>query len=66
MEVLGKLLGGLILIAFACLLMAIPVMLLWNWLMPEIFGLIEIGFWQALGLCFLSSALFKSSNSSSK
>lgn len=49
-----------------CLFMAVPVMLLWNWLMPEIFGLIEISFWQALGLCVLSSALFKSSTTSSK
>jgi len=53
-------------IAVGCLFMALPVMLLWNWLMPEIFGLVEIGFWQALGLCFLNSALFKSSNSNSK
>lgn len=51
-------------IAVICILIAFPVMLLWNWLMPEIFGLIEISFWQALGLCFLSSALFKSSSSS--
>lgn len=45
-------------------LMALPVMLLWNVLMPEIFGLVKISFWQALGICLLSSMLFKSSSSS--
>ena len=43
---------------------SLPVMWLWNWLMPEIFGLITITFWQALGLSLLSSFLFKSTNSS--
>jgi len=31
---------------------------LWNWLMPVIFGLPHIGFWQALGLLLLSRILF--------
>ena len=35
------------------------VMLLWNWLMPEIFGLKRLGYWQAWGLLALSSILFK-------
>nr|WP_239060686.1 hypothetical protein [Bacteroides sp. 519] len=34
------------------------VMLLWNWLMPAIFGLIAINFWQALGLLVLARILF--------
>jgi hypothetical protein len=34
-------------------------MLLWNWLMPNIFGLPEITFWQAIGLNLLSTILFK-------
>jgi hypothetical protein len=34
------------------------VMSLWNWLMPAIFGLRLIGFWQALGLVILSKILF--------
>ena len=34
------------------------VMLLWNWLMPAIFGLISISFWQALGLFILARILF--------
>lgn len=33
-------------------------MLLWNWLMPGIFGLEVINFWQALGLLALIRILF--------
>lgn len=31
---------------------------LWNWLLPPIFGLHTISFWQALGLFLLSRILF--------
>ncbi|MDH6303996.1 ABC-type multidrug transport system fused ATPase/permease subunit [Parabacteroides sp. PF5-5] len=34
------------------------IMLLWNWLMPTIFGLIAINLWQALGLLVLARILF--------
>ena len=34
------------------------VMTLWNWLVPAVFGLRTIGFWQALGLLVLSKILF--------
>ena len=34
-------------------------MLLWNWLMPMIFGLPEISFWMALGISILFNAIFK-------
>lgn len=34
------------------------VMLLWNWLMPVLFHLTAISFWQALGLFVLSRMLF--------
>jgi hypothetical protein len=33
------------------------VMLLWNWLVPALFGGPSIGFWQALGLLVLSRIL---------
>jgi hypothetical protein len=35
------------------------VMILWNWLMPEIFGLTTVTYWQAWGLLVLSCILFK-------
>ena len=34
------------------------VMLLWNWLAPELFGFRQITFWQALGLLALCRILF--------
>lgn len=34
------------------------VMLLWNWLMPDLFGLATISFWQAAGLLLLCKILF--------
>ncbi|WP_273568946.1 hypothetical protein [Maribacter halichondriae] len=36
------------------LLVGYIVMRLWNWLMPELFGLQEIGYWQAVGLLILA------------
>lgn len=36
------------------------VMVLWNWLMPEVFGLPTIGYWKAVGLFILCHLLFKS------
>lgn len=36
------------------------VMILWNWLMPNIFpGISEINIWQAYGLTILSKLLFE-------
>lgn len=46
-------------------LTAWPTMLLWNWLIPSIFHLREIGFFEAWGLLVLMGLLFKSSSSSS-
>ena len=34
------------------------VMWLWNWLMPVLFGLHVVTFWQALGILVLSKILF--------
>jgi len=40
------------------IILGLPLMLLWNWLMPTIFGFKMITFWQAVGLSFLSNLLF--------
>jgi hypothetical protein len=48
------------------LLIGGPLWLLWNWLMPLIFGLPQITFWQAVGLNMLSSILFKNSITTNK
>jgi hypothetical protein len=62
---------GLVALAFGAyavviVLTGLPLMLLWNWLMPLIFGLKTITFLEALGLSLMSTILFKSSSSSSK
>jgi hypothetical protein len=64
---LGLILGGIALIIFAAILLAWPVQLLWNGcLVPAVDGTHSIGFWQAMGLNFLFSILFKASTSYNK
>jgi len=48
------------------LLIPLPLMWLWNALLPELFGLKEIGYLQAVGLLMLSGILFKSHATSGK
>lgn len=47
------------------LVAAVPLMLLWNWLMPAVFGLKVITYSQAWGIFWLSGFLFKTAGSSS-
>lgn len=66
-EFIGLFVGALALVALAAVLMALPTMWLWNnCLVPAVDGTHEIGFLQALGLNFLFSILFKSTNSNKK
>ncbi|MBD3385584.1 hypothetical protein GF407_11750 [candidate division KSB1 bacterium] len=51
---------GVLFAAVMGLIFGFAVMWLWNWLMPALFGLPSIGFWQAWGLVILSHILFKS------
>lgn len=39
-------------------LLTYPVMWLWNWLMPAIFGLKTLTFWQTFGLTMLANMIF--------
>ncbi len=48
------------------LLLGFPLMWLWNAVMPDIFNLPTITFWQAVGLNLISMILFKTSHSTSK
>jgi len=50
----------------AVILFGAPLMLLWNGLMPTIFGLPEITFWQACGLQLLATILFKATINTKK
>jgi hypothetical protein len=51
-------LAGLAGVAVMALAFGWFVQQLWNWLMPSIFGLIRITFWQAFGLVFLAHLIF--------
>lgn len=51
--------GGIVFVPAMFALVSAITMWLWNWLMPAIFKLPAIGFWQAAGLIILSHILFK-------
>lgn len=57
----GMIVGGIALAVLFAFLFGWVVMLLWNALMPEIFGLKEITYWQGWGLVLLSHILLKGS-----
>ena len=60
---IGIILAGLVLASGGFIGFGFGLAALWNWLMPSIFNLPSIGFWQAWGLMLLCSILFKSTNS---
>lgn len=62
MKLLNTIAEMLTLIIIIALVISLPVFFLWNWLMPEIFGLTQITFWQAMGISALSSILFKAND----
>lgn len=68
-DIISGLITAIIGIALYVAVMAIfaawPIQLLWNWLVPTLFGGPIVTFWQAFGLMALSGLLFKSSSSSS-
>lgn len=67
MEKLGKaLLGVIVLALLIAIVLGFPTMWLWNYLMPDLFGLQEITIWQAFAMNILSSLLFKANVSSKK
>jgi len=57
--IIPMVIGGLALAVLVAFLLGLIVMLLWNWLMPVIFGLPEISYWQGWGLVLLAHILFK-------
>ena len=55
--------GGMVLagITFACVMafvFGLVVQWIWNWLMPGLFGLSEISYWQAFGMIILGRIIF--------
>jgi len=64
MQIIGTIVAAIAFLVGLSLIMALPTMLLWDWLMPELFGLKEVTLFQAWGLNFLCGLLFKSNNTS--
>lgn len=60
LNILSAISGAFLLAILIALLIGGPLWLLWNWVMPIIFGLPYITFWQAVGLNLLATILFKS------
>ena len=57
-RIVGLTIAGVIGVAVFALAFGWFVQLLWNWLMPAIFGLGTIGYWQAFGLVILGKLIF--------
>jgi hypothetical protein len=53
-------------VVIIAVIMALPIWILWNWLMPVIFNLPTINIFQALGLSLLSGCLFGSRSKKSE
>ena len=58
-NILNEIAKLLALIVTFVLILGYPMMWLWNWLMPELFGLPTITFLQAIGLNVLTSIIFR-------
>lgn len=56
--VVGTIVLAVLLVFIIAVLVAFPTMWLWNWLMPQIFGLTTITLMQAFGLNLLTGILF--------
>lgn len=59
-KVVAIIVFDLMMVIVYTLIVCVPVWLLWNLLMPDIFNLPRIGFWQACGLIVLSNLLVRS------
>jgi hypothetical protein len=55
-------LSSILLTIIVVIIISIPFTILWNWLMPMIFGLTKIKIWHGIGLLAMASLLFKSSS----
>ena len=58
LRIAGLVVLGVIGAALFALVFGWLVMILWNWLMPAIFHLGEIGYWQAFGIVILAKLIF--------
>ncbi|MDD5065645.1 MAG: hypothetical protein PHF84_01230 [bacterium] len=57
-RIIGLTIGGIVMAVVFAFLFGYVVQHLWNWLMPALFGLAAITYWQAFGLVLLCKILF--------
>ncbi len=65
-EIVGWVILGVLAVTGLAILFGFVIMWLWNWLMPVIFGLPLLTYWQAVGLYILFKIILGSSGSSGK
>jgi hypothetical protein len=58
LRVVGYVLLGLVGVAAMGIVFGYAIMLLWNWLMPQLFGVKMITYWQAIGIFALAKLIF--------
>lgn len=66
-QIISNLLAIVGILVLVILMFGLPTMILWNWLMPILFNLPEVTFWQACGLqvlisLLLAPSIFKTNN----
>jgi len=61
MNIVNIILGATLIILGGLILLGAPLMYLWNWVVPSIFGLRYITFWEAVGLNLVTGILFRPS-----
>ena len=66
LKILNEKMMWALLLAVLVLAFAFPTMWCWNYLMPDLFGIKEITFTQAVVLNVLSNVIFKSTSSNPK
>lgn len=60
LKVIGMVAAGLAFAAIFALVFGLAVQYLWNWVMPDLFGLRAITYWQAFALLILAKLFFGS------
>lgn len=58
LKIVGLTIGGIVMAGLFALVFGYVFMLLWNWLMPMLFGLKAITYWQGFGLVILAKIIF--------
>ncbi|HTP57626.1 MAG TPA: hypothetical protein VMM82_01845 [Spirochaetia bacterium] len=58
LRIVAAVLAGVVFAAIFALVFGWLVMILWNWIMPPIFHLGQIGYWQGFGILLLAKIIF--------